>query len=61
MFGYEATTEASVNYIGAWGLTSETARKVFGNMSKVISYIVNRIQEQIEKINSEDNKEETEK
>lgn len=64
IFGYEATTEASVNYIGAWGLTAETAREVFNRMGKVISYIVNKIQEQIEKINSEDiedNKEETEK
>lgn len=58
VFGYEATTEASVNYIGAWGLTSETARKVFSNMSKVISYIVNKIQDKITEINSSENQKE---
>lgn len=56
VFGYEATTEASVNYIGAWGLTDKTAREVFKRMSQVITYIVNKIQENIEKIESGEEK-----
>lgn len=50
VFGYEATTDASMNYIGAWGLTEKTAKEVFERMSKVITYIVNKIQEKIDTI-----------
>jgi hypothetical protein len=50
VFGYEATTDASMNYIGAWGLTEETAKEVFERMGVVITYIVNKIQEKIDTI-----------